>query len=251
MNFFQARTLCEKEWWIRRESWAADKWIIFYEGVWWCSTGGAPHVVKATDYGKEDLLAVDWTNVPKELADCPIDPDTGSTGGDPPAPGGGAPSSGDNDDASGEWSNGGGGAPGSHTGPPSPPPGTIRVAFAGMEAVGEDFSPDPAGFQRLIGTPNRSYYVKKVSADFWESDHSMGNYTDNGGSVPAVATISVTRTGDGADARFSIHMGINFWAGGFAMGAGVLRGEAAVNIIPIGGGDPGPRTISGGTAAVY
>lgn len=84
MIFAQAREYSRTGLHVRRDGWE-DKWFILWRGVWWCMGAAYARVVRATDYEANDLLADDWTTIPRALASCPVDPDTGSTGGDPPA----------------------------------------------------------------------------------------------------------------------------------------------------------------------
>ena len=51
---------------VRRSTWS-DKWITFYNGLWWVvpATPGAfsKRVVRTSDFSDADFLAVDWTNL--------------------------------------------------------------------------------------------------------------------------------------------------------------------------------------------
>lgn len=47
---------------IRRVGWS-NKWIVYHRGLWWIRTNaGDARVVKATDFGRNELLARDWTD---------------------------------------------------------------------------------------------------------------------------------------------------------------------------------------------
>lgn len=51
---------------VRRNGWTT-KWWKFQGGIWWLVTDAETRVIRNTDYTREDLRALDWTNMP---ADC-------------------------------------------------------------------------------------------------------------------------------------------------------------------------------------
>ena len=80
---------------VRRKEWT-DRWLRYYNGLWWLRIGTAtPTVVKASDFGREEFLSSDWTNLPPECVTAaqaasgqtcpnpfdPTDPGDGGTDG--------------------------------------------------------------------------------------------------------------------------------------------------------------------------
>lgn len=51
---------------VRRNGWTT-KWWKFQGGIWWLVTDAETRVIRNTDYTREDLRALDWTNM---TADC-------------------------------------------------------------------------------------------------------------------------------------------------------------------------------------
>lgn len=123
---------------VRRKEWT-DRWLQYYNGLWWLRLGtDTPHVVKSADFGREEFLAADWTNLPPECVTaaqsssgqtCPKPYDPGDPGdgggGDGGGDGGGGDSGGgDGGGGDGGGSGGGGGdGGGPTTGDPGVPPG--------------------------------------------------------------------------------------------------------------------------------
>ncbi len=51
---------------VRRTGWT-DRWLQYYNGLWWLRPGtNTPYVVKAADFGRDEFQASDWTNLPPE-----------------------------------------------------------------------------------------------------------------------------------------------------------------------------------------
>jgi hypothetical protein len=49
---------------VRRRGWT-DKWLRWFGGLWWMLEDGEdPRVVQATDFGRDEFLATDWTHMP-------------------------------------------------------------------------------------------------------------------------------------------------------------------------------------------
>lgn len=137
MTFSQSRAISQAGLHVRRSAWSSDKWLMLWRGTWFCFAGGnPPHPVRAADYGRDDLLATDWTTMPAALAACPVDPTIGSTGGGSPVPGtGGFPA----DPVPASF--GGIALPPPDPGlKPPPPPALVTVTFAGI------LSPDSGGY---------------------------------------------------------------------------------------------------------
>ncbi len=129
---------------VRRNLWT-DRWLQYYNGLWWLRAGTeTPRVVKAADFGRDEFLAADWTNLPPECVQAaqvasgqacpkpfePNDPgspevtgnDGGSGDGNPPGGGGSDPGNG-GDDNSGGGNSGSGAGGNPTTGDPGVPPG--------------------------------------------------------------------------------------------------------------------------------
>ncbi len=103
---------------VRRHLWT-DRWLQYYNGLWWTRTGsGAPHVVRAEDFGYEEFLAQDWTNLP---ASCVTDAlaATGQTCPEPFNPS--DPGRFTAEDGSGGSGSGSGSGSVGPAGPPGPP----------------------------------------------------------------------------------------------------------------------------------
>jgi hypothetical protein len=48
---------------VRRSAWT-DRWLYFYNGLWWVMpSSGTPRVVRTLDFTTDDFLATDWTNL--------------------------------------------------------------------------------------------------------------------------------------------------------------------------------------------
>jgi len=48
---------------VRRSAWT-DRWLYFYNGLWWVMpSSGTPRVVRTVDFTTDDFLATDWTNL--------------------------------------------------------------------------------------------------------------------------------------------------------------------------------------------
>lgn len=135
---------------VRRKEWT-NRWLRYYNGLWWLRIGvDAPHVVQSADFGRDEFLAADWTNLPPECVQAvqastgktcpkpfvPNDPgyggsdsssgggDSGGSGDDPggnPTTGGaGVPTGGGGSGGGGSGSGGGGGKP------PKPPRSSVQ-----------------------------------------------------------------------------------------------------------------------------
>lgn len=51
---------------VRRVGWTT-KWLRWFAGLWWIRPNGEDErVVRTTDFGKDEFLAVDWTHMPPE-----------------------------------------------------------------------------------------------------------------------------------------------------------------------------------------
>lgn len=93
---------------VRRRGWTevvdgetvVSKWLQLYGGLWWVRINGEPvRVVQATDFGKEEFLAKDWTHLPIDClveaqeakgtkCPAPFTPSDPGTVTPPPQPGG-------------------------------------------------------------------------------------------------------------------------------------------------------------------
>ena len=48
---------------VRRKAWT-DRWLYFYNGLWWVMPAtGTPYVVTTNDFTEGEFRAVDWTNL--------------------------------------------------------------------------------------------------------------------------------------------------------------------------------------------
>jgi hypothetical protein len=72
---------------VRRATWSAGAWLIYQRGIAWFWTGNAWRVALATDFGRAEFNASDWTTIPPELAACPTSTGTGSGSGWVDSPG--------------------------------------------------------------------------------------------------------------------------------------------------------------------
>lgn len=125
---------------VRRNLWT-DRWLQYYNGLWWLRLGSeTPRVVQASDFGRDEFLAGDWTNLPPACVQAaqeasgqtcpkpfePNDPGSQEVGGDEGGGGSGNPPDGGDDNAGeGTGGNSDGGSSGGNptTGDPGFPPG--------------------------------------------------------------------------------------------------------------------------------
>src|SRR6187401_2597776 len=153
MNFNEAREVARTGLHIRRQGWPLHRWFSLVRGLWWYQDATVSRPVKAADYVSADLLATDWTSIPRPLRNCPL-PGTDPT---PPQQPGGRPSFpndwlidiGPGDPNSpgviiggpgfgGGGFSGGGGAPGG-----DPAPGSVTLNLSGPWYFGEITPPIP------------------------------------------------------------------------------------------------------------
>ena len=117
MIWTEAKALAKIGLHVRRETWPAGTWLIYQRGIAWFWTGTDWRVVAAGDFGAAEWLAVDWTQIPEALADCPpAPPEVPTPPATPPAPPGPTDPTDPADPPSGLGSGGSGGAT------PTPPP---------------------------------------------------------------------------------------------------------------------------------
>ena len=161
---------------VRRNLWT-DRWLQYYNGLGWLRAGTeTPRVVKAADFGRDEFLAADWTNLPPECVQAaqvasgqacpkpfePNDPgspevtgnDGGSGDGNPPGGGGSDPGNG-GDDNSGGGNSGSGAGGNPTTGDPGVPPGGGGGGRGGFAVTEHKYS-ITAGLTRGKGPPTAS-----------------------------------------------------------------------------------------------
>jgi hypothetical protein len=131
---------------VRRRGWTT-KWLRWLGGLWWLRVTGQPErVVKATDFGKPEFEATDWTHMPPECI-TEAESQTGQTCPMPfvPVDPGSAPTTPDGDNAGG---NAGGleGFAGGGVDEGEPPPaefsGTEGIDAGGTTGGGSDAGDD-------------------------------------------------------------------------------------------------------------
>lgn len=69
---------------VRRRAWT-DRWVYFYNGLWWLMPeSGEARVVTTQDFGVNDFKATDWTNLSPACVSS--SPDVGGGAAACPAP---------------------------------------------------------------------------------------------------------------------------------------------------------------------
>lgn len=204
---------------VRRRAWT-DRWLQYYNGLWWFRVGtDTPSVVKAADFGRNEFLAEDWTNLPPECVTTalaasgqtcpkPYNPNDPAEDGVTDGGGDGGNDGGDNTDGSGSStvegegsSSGGNPGTGPTTGVPGvPPSGGVGSSGGGSFGVGGGGG---GGGGRTPRPPRSSTQWPSVSLtmDDWTDPHpcyprdGTGTQMAKFGGTVSLGTTADTATG--------------------------------------------------------
>ncbi len=76
------RAALNEGWRVRRSSWTDNRWLERWTGglIWLILADGTKRVVQNTDFGADEFLALDWTNLPAECVTTGTTAGTGTNG---------------------------------------------------------------------------------------------------------------------------------------------------------------------------
>jgi hypothetical protein len=61
LDWFAASALARQGKFIRRVGWT-NRWLIYHRGLWWIRLTSETHVVRVSEFGRDEFLARDWTD---------------------------------------------------------------------------------------------------------------------------------------------------------------------------------------------
>lgn len=78
LDWFAAEALGKSGSQIRRVAWT-DSWLVFQGSFWMLATSTTSRVVEATDFGRDEFAARDWTDQPYGADVCGATPGYNTT----------------------------------------------------------------------------------------------------------------------------------------------------------------------------
>ena len=192
-----ARKALNAGWQVRRSGWT-DRWLERWTGglIWLILNDGTRRVVRNTDYGTDEFLALDWTNLPATCVTDGTTPGTG-TNGCPlpynPATGDGGTTSnssvGGGSVSGGGSTLGGSSAPIAADQPPSGSTGGGQTGSSGGGGSGGNGSNTPRRDPQNITWPTLSLSIQ----DSQDTCYNRGNYSTDFVNPIFTGTVSLSQ----------------------------------------------------------